>query len=162
MATDDIAATITKWGRQGFSNLQETLASMSLQKWLRLVVLVCAYLLLKRYLLAFIAKRQAQQHALDSTEGQLAAGGKTGPVASPNEFRVGGTRIEQVAEIPEDSSDEEGEGGAAGSGADWGKNARRRQRRVLRKLVDEEEKRLLREQGTWDEDDKDIEEFLVD
>ncbi|CRK18726.1 hypothetical protein BN1708_003104 [Verticillium longisporum] len=69
---------------------------------------------------------------------------------SPNSLRG------QV-DIPEDSDDEGVE--SAATGADWGKKARRRQREVLKMMMDAEEERLAQEQE--DEEDKDIEEFLI-
>ncbi|CRJ86987.1 hypothetical protein BN1723_000215, partial [Verticillium longisporum] len=48
---------------------------------------------------------------------------------------------------------------SAATGADWGKKARRRQREVLKMMMDAEEERLAQEQE--DEEDKDIEEFLI-
>lgn len=65
-------------------------------------------------------------------------------------------------DIPEDSDDEgadTGEKTAAVTATEWGKKARRRQRNVIKKLIDAEEERLRQLQE--DEEDKDIEEFLV-
>lgn len=63
-------------------------------------------------------------------------------------------------EIPDHSDDEDNETPASSTTAtDWGKKARRRQRDVLKKLIDVEEKRLAELQE--DDEDKDIEEFLV-
>lgn len=70
---------------------------------------------------------------------------------SPNELRG---RVE----IPEDT-DEEDEAVAEASGPDWGKQARRRQRDMIKKLLDAEEQRLRESQEELE--DKDIEEFLV-
>ncbi len=56
-------------------------------------------------------------------------------------------------------SDDEDEAEGKPSGADWGKRARRRQRDVAKKLLEANEKRL---EETFDEEqDKDIEEFLI-
>lgn len=70
---------------------------------------------------------------------------------SPNELRG------QV-DIPEDTDDED-ETTAKSSGPDWGKKARRRQRDVIKKLLDAEEQRLRENQEELE--DKDIEEYLV-
>ena len=65
--------------------------------------------------------------------------------------------------VPDDSSDEdEGEGEEGkrrASGLDWGKKARRRQRGLIRSILEAEE-RLKREAEEADSD-KEIEEFLV-
>lgn len=70
---------------------------------------------------------------------------------SPNELRG------QI-DIPEDTDDED-ETVAKSSGPDWGKKARRRQRDVIKKLLDAEEQRLRENQEELE--DKDIEEYLV-
>ncbi|KAG4222284.1 hypothetical protein PC116_g29241, partial [Phytophthora cactorum] len=59
--------------------------------------------------------------------------------------------------IPEDSDEEEEQ--AETTAADWGKKARKRQRNMIKKLLDAEEKRLQELQE--DEEDKDIEQYLV-
>ncbi|KAK8065333.1 hypothetical protein PG997_012080 [Apiospora hydei] len=71
---------------------------------------------------------------------------------SPNEPR--GVR----EEIPDASDDEDATTGQA-SATEWGKKARKRQRTMLKKMIDAEEKRLQDLQD--DEEDKDIEQYLV-
>lgn len=71
---------------------------------------------------------------------------------SPNELR--GVK----EEIP-DASDDEEVTGAQASATEWGKKARKRQRTMLKKMIDAEEKRLQDLQD--DEEDKDIEQYLV-
>lgn len=71
---------------------------------------------------------------------------------SPNDLRG---RVQ----IPDDTDDEEEEATGTASGPDWGKNARRRQRDMIKRLLDAEEQRL--QESLEEEEDKDIEEFLV-
>lgn len=61
-------------------------------------------------------------------------------------------------DIPEDTDDED-EATGDSTGPDWGKKARRRQRDLLKKLLDAEEQRLQENQEELE--DKDIEEFLI-
>lgn len=58
-----------------------------------------------------------------------------------------------------DDTDDEEEAPAGTTGADWGKKARRRQRQMVNKILDEEE-RIRREFEELD-DDKDIEQYLT-
>lgn len=69
---------------------------------------------------------------------------------SPNQLRG------QAVEIPDDSDDDEQ---AESTATDWGKKARKRQRNMIKKMLDAEEKRLQELQE--DEEDKDIEQYLV-
>ena len=88
-------------------------------------------------------------HEREAAEAETAAKA----AISPNELRG---RVN----IPEDSeSEDEGAEGVSSSGADWGKKARRRQRTMIKKMLDAEEKRL--QETKEEEEDKDIEEFLV-
>lgn len=71
---------------------------------------------------------------------------------SPNELRG---RVQ----IPEDSDSEDETATGQSTGPDWGKKARRRQRDMIKKLLEAEERRL--QESKEEEEDKDIEEFLV-
>ena len=137
-----------------------TLERMTAQDWIRLVIIVGAYALLRPYLLKLGGRHQAADHerALDPAErnGLKRAAGKV--VRDPRD----GTVRERL-DVPEDT-ESEGEIGEArrnGSGGmDWGKKARRRQRRVVRTLLEKEERR--REAEAERESDKEIEDLLVD
>ncbi len=88
-----------------------------------------------------------QSHEEESERAEAEARAKI----SPNELRG-------KVEIPEDTDDEDEATGEA-SGPDWGKKARRRQRDMIKKLLDAEERRL--QESLEEEEDKDIEEFLI-
>ncbi|KAI1813957.1 DUF1531-domain-containing protein [Poronia punctata] len=131
------------------NNVGMTFTNMTLQQWIRLVAIVGAYALLRPYIIKLGAKHQEKQFEKDQQE--IAE-------ISPNQLR-GQLDIPD----PSDDEDEEGEGGEGttgqSTGADWGKKARKRQRNMIKQLLDAEEKRL---HETFDEqEDKDIEEFLV-
>ncbi|KAI0119908.1 DUF1531-domain-containing protein [Nemania sp. FL0031] len=124
------------------TNLSASFDSMSAQQWIRLVAIVGAYALLRPYVIKMGAKHQEKQFEKAQQEGAQ---------ISPNELRG-------ELGIPEDSDDDEDEQGET-TAADWGKKARKRQRNMIKQLLDAEEKRL---QETIDEqEDKDIEEFLI-
>lgn len=139
-------------------NLRGTLEGMSPEKWIRIVIIVGTYMLVRPYLLKLGGKVQMNQHEKEAAEAEAEAEAKA--KLSPNELR--GHKIQ----IPEDSDDSDAEGEGEGEGkkssssaADWGKKARRRQRTMVKKLLDAEEKRLQELQE--DDEDKDIEEFLT-
>jgi hypothetical protein len=87
-----------------------------------------------------------QSHEEESARADAEAKAKI----SPNELRG---RVE----IPEDT-DEEDETAGEASGPDWGKKARRRQREMIKRMLDAEEQRLR--ETLEEQEDKDIEEFL--
>jgi hypothetical protein len=125
----------------------ENAFDMDLRTFIRIVVVVGAYLLIRPYLVQGGAKMQERQHdkviaADKKREGQAKI--------SPNSLRG------QV-EVPEDTDSEE-EGQA--TGANWGGKARKKQRRALRQILEADEKMRLDAEG--DKDDKDIMDLLVD
>ncbi|KAI1201131.1 DUF1531-domain-containing protein [Nemania serpens] len=126
------------------SNVNASFDSMTAQQWIRLVAIVGAYALLRPYVIKMGAKFQEKQfekaQQLDAAQ------------ISPNELRG-------ELGIPEESDDDDDNEQGETTAADWGKKARKRQRNMIKQLLDAEEKRL---QETLDEqEDKDIEEFLV-
>lgn len=136
-------------------NVKAGFTNMTLEKWIRLIIAVGAYALLRPYIIKLGAKQQMKAH--ERQEAEDAAAAATAAI-SANQLRG------QI-DIPEDSDDEDvvaagaTEGKAAVTATEWGKKARRRQRDVIKKLLDAEEERLR--QLHEDEEDKDIEEFMV-
>ncbi|KAI1406440.1 DUF1531-domain-containing protein [Hypoxylon fuscum] len=127
------------------NNLSQSFSSMTLQQWIRLVIIVGAYALLRPYLMKMGAKFQEKQ-----MEKNFAKEEEEQAQISPNQLRG------QAVEIPDDSDDDEQ---AESTATDWGKKARKRQRNMIKKMLDAEEKRLQELQE--DEEDKDIEQYLV-
>ncbi|KAI1169163.1 DUF1531-domain-containing protein [Nemania serpens] len=124
------------------SNVSASFDSMTAQQWIRLVAIVGAYALLRPYVIKMGAKYQVKQFEKDQQEDAAQI--------SPNQLRG-------ELGIPEESDDDDDQGET--TAADWGKKARKRQRNMIKQLLDAEEQRL---QETLDEqEDKDIEEFLV-
>lgn len=137
-------------------NLRGSFDGMAPEKWIRLVIIVGTYMLLRPYLLKLGGKQQMKQHEKEAAEAEAEAEAKA--KMSPNELR--GHKVQ----LPEESdeSDAEGEAEAKGqsSSTEWGKKARRRQRTMIKKILEAEEKRLQELQE--DDEDKDIQEFLTD
>lgn len=130
------------WAGNLQRNVEESVSKMTLYDYIRVIIVLGGYCLLRPYLLQLAGRFQAKDHEreLDPDEMSSAA------AVSPNSLRG------QV-EVPEDSDEEE-----AITGTDWGRTARRRQRRLIRKILEAEEK-LKAEEAELDSD-KEIEEFL--
>ena len=127
------------------TNVGGSITNMSAQQWIRLVVIVGAYALLRPYIIKLGAKHQEKQ--FEKAQEEVAE-------ISPNQLR-GELGIPDARD-----DDEDDDAQAEATATDWGKKARKRQRNMIKQLLDAEEKRL---QETLDEqEDKDIEEFLVD
>ncbi|KAJ2989758.1 hypothetical protein NUW58_g2473 [Xylaria curta] len=124
------------------TNVSGSFSNMTLQQWIRLVAIVGAYALLRPYIIKMGAKHQEKQ--FEKAQQDVAE-------ISPNQLRG-------ELGIPEESDDDDAQGET--TAADWGKKARKRQRNMIKQLLDAEEQRL---HETFDEqEDKDIEEFLVE
>jgi len=132
-----------------FTNVTSTLDGMDARNWIRLVIVIGAYFLVRPWVVKFgeyVQEKEHEKEIVTQEELEIMAGGK--PRLTPNDIR-GPTAL------PEDSgSDEEG----AATGPDWGKKARRRQRHVLKRILEQEEE--LRREQQADDEDKDIQEFL--
>ncbi|ERT02093.1 uncharacterized protein SPSK_05630 [Sporothrix schenckii 1099-18] len=156
-------------GSRFANNLAGSFGSLTIHQWIRLVVIAGAYMLLRPYIVKLGGRVQMKQHEADEkaslAEAVAIANGEK-PALSANDLRGGAPKNSKAAAAilgsdDEDDSDNEGAvTGAAASGTDWGKNARKRQRRMLRNMLEAHEQQLADAQA--DEDDKDIEEFLED
>ena len=136
-------AQFLQYGANATNNLSNAFNSMTVHNWLRLVVVVGGYLLLRPLALKFITKGAVKKMEEQDEKEKAEAKAKI----SPNQLR---------GEFSDGEEDDEEEEGAA-SGASWGQKARVRQRVMLKQMMEAEERRKQEE-----EDDKDIEEFLVD
>jgi hypothetical protein len=134
---------LAQYGQNATNNLQDTFSNMSLQSWIRLTVIVGGYMLLRPYVLKAISKG-----AVKNMEEQDAKEKAEAAKMTPNDLRG---VYEKMEEQEEDDDDEE-----PGTAA-WGQQARVRQRRVLKQLLEAEEKRRMEE-----DEDKDIQEFLTE
>lgn len=121
---------------------------MDTKAWIRMIIIVGTYCLIRPYLIKWGAAHQKKQHEA----ANAANASNTDASIHPNELRTG-----KKMAIPgvDDDSDEE----ADSKGANWGKNARVRQRKFIRKAMEKEEQRLQDEQEA--ESDKEIEDLLV-
>ncbi|CAK7207679.1 hypothetical protein SEUCBS139899_010490 [Sporothrix eucalyptigena] len=156
----DVASMV---GNRFVNNISGSFGSLTIHQWIRLVVIAGAYMLLRPYLIKLGSRFQMKQHEADEKasleEAAAIAAGKKAPL-SANDLRGGAAKKapQQPESDPDDSDDDVP--GAVVSGTDWGKTARKRQRRVLRKMLEAHEQALADAQA--DDEDKDIEEFLED
>lgn len=135
-------------------NLRDSFADIAPEKWIRIVAIVGAYCLLRPYLIKLGGKVQMAQHEKEAAFAEAEREAKEKAKMSPNELR--GHAAPSHDESDGSEAEEEGET----SSADWGKKARRRQRTVIKKILNAEEKRLRELQE--DDEDKDIQEFLTE
>jgi len=126
-------------------NLKATWDELTLHKWIRIVIIVGGYLLLRPYLMKLTGSEQMKQHENEEKEANKRA------VLSPNDLRGGKAKVQIPTADADDVAEEV-------TGSEWGTKARKRQRQMLKKILSAEEQRLAEAQG--DEDDKDIAEFL--
>lgn len=157
---------LSEWWTRFTTNTGKSIADMSPQNWIRLIVIVGTYLLLRPYLLKLGAHIQAKQLEKEAKREEEARVARMGGM-NANDLR-GGRKVAKV-EIPGVESEDEDEGDApdgesgsvieVGQGGEWGRKARVRQRKVVRRAVEETDRRL-REKA--EESDKDIEDLLED
>jgi Protein trafficking PGA2 len=147
---------LVKAGYNNFTrNIVHMWDGMGLLQYVRLIAIVGGYLLLRPYLMKWGAKLQARQHEKELNPYELATGdGKDGKgKISPNQLRDAGGK---VVELEESDSEEE----TTGTDVKWGKKARKRQRAVVKKILEDKER--VRREEQEDDEDKDIQEYLVD
>lgn len=137
-----VAYRFLRYGQSATNNLSNVFSEMTIQQWIRLVIVVGGYMLIRPYAIKYLGKKKIEEWQEEDEKEKAKI--------SPNQLRG------EKGPIELGDSDEEGEGTAS----DWGHAARLRQRKMVKKLleVNEEQKRQLQE----DDDDKDIAEFLED
>jgi hypothetical protein len=142
---EQASAALHTWYGNFTRNTQAGFANMSTKNWIRLVTIVCAYALLRPYLMKIGAHLQAKglQEEGARMEEERAA-------MDANDLRRG-----VKVKIPGvDSSDDEEE-----NREEWGRKARVRQRKIVKKAMEIHEERLTM---IGNESDKDIEDLLED
>jgi hypothetical protein len=139
-ALGTIADTVVYYLKNFYHNATHILDDMDATRWLRLVAVVGAYLLFRPLILKFGAKVQAAEH---EKEVNFEEEKKKKAKISANALR---------GDESEDEEEEEVE--VTGAEPQWGKKARKRSRKVVREILEAQE-RLLEE-----DDNEDIKEFL--
>ncbi|KAF1836889.1 hypothetical protein BDW02DRAFT_587105 [Decorospora gaudefroyi] len=88
---DYILDNVVEWKNRLVNNSVKSFEGMTAQRWIRIVLIVCAYLLVRPYLLNAAAKKQRQQ--LDKEAVELGLGESGAPDA--NDFRGKGVRVKK-------------------------------------------------------------------
>lgn len=138
-----VAHRFLQYGQNATNNLSNVFVEMTLQQWIRLIIVVGAYLLLRPYAVKYLGKRKVAEWEEEDAKEKAKI--------SPNQLRG------EKGPVELDDTDEEGEGTAT----DWGHGARVRQRRLVKQLLAANEKQN-QELLDAESDDDDIAEFLED
>ncbi|ODH51173.1 hypothetical protein GX48_02598 [Paracoccidioides brasiliensis] len=152
-----ILSTLQTWSTNLKSNLSNSVTSLTLRDYIRLIWIIGGYLFLRPYLdsgfrklfTSNMDKSDAEEKAQEQAEA--AAVGSVGARAKLSANALRGA----LGDNSESNDEEDGKGETTGV-PQWGKSAWRRQRRVLRQL----EEAALRHKE--EEDDKDIADLLED
>jgi hypothetical protein len=148
-----IPMQLGQWYHNFTHNIVHMWDGMTAVKYIRMIAVVGAYILLRPYIAKFGERFQEKQHEKELDPYEM---GEQKAKLSPNALRgVGGRAVEL-----EESEEEEEEAEGTAADVKWGKKARKRQRMSIKKLLEQKE-RLLQEQQE-DDDDKDIAKYLVD
>lgn len=131
-----------QYGQNASNNMQGAFKEMSLQQWIRLIVVVGAYLLLRPYAMKWLGGRQLDAMDKDDKKEKAAR-------ITANQLRgeKGPVDLDELEE--EDLGD--------GTATDWGSRARVRQRTMIKHLMEADERRRQE-----DDDDQDIADLLED
>ena len=147
LITSFTSSNFQTWLHDYRRNASETATALTLKDYIRMIVIIGGYCLLRPYLLRLGAKYQASDHERELDPNEMSSA----TAVSPKLLRG---RVE----VPEDS-ESDGEDAGVGTGINWGRKARRRQRLMIRKMLEAEEKRGRVENEAHE--DADIEEFFV-
>lgn len=159
---DSAIELLTIWGNNFknnslsmFYDVYNMFAQRDWIRFIRIIALLGGYMLLRAWLMKGAAKKQEAEHAKELEANEIKAAKAK---ISPNVLRgAGGKKVS----FEDDDTEEDGEAGkASGNEPQWGKKARKRQRQVVKKLLEIQEEKLRVDQE--DEEDKDIMELLVD
>ncbi|MCJ1322474.1 hypothetical protein MMC15_007823 [Xylographa vitiligo] len=127
--------------------LQSTFKRLATPDYIRLIVIVGAYALLRPYLVQLGGRFQAKDHERELDPNEISS------IAATDSKSLKGK-----VHVPENTDSESEE--ESKKGTDWGKKARRRQRRMVRDLLAADEKRMKEDEEALS--DKEIEEFLLE
>lgn len=132
-----VVQQFAQYGQNASHNFSNAVTNLSVEGWLRLIAIVGGYMLMRPYFMKWAGKR--------AVEGMEERDEKEQAEMSANEFR--GIKDQLQEHDYEQTNDN-----------DWGQRARVRQRKVLKAMLEEQERKLQEDA----EDDADIQEFLID
>lgn len=138
-----VAQRFLQYGQNATNNLSNVFVEMTAQQWIRLVIVVGGYVLLRPYAVKYLGKKKIDEWQEEDAKEKAKI--------SPNQLRG------EKGPVELEDTDDEGEGTAS----DWGHGARLRQRRMVKQLLKVNEERN-QELLDAESDDDDIAEFLED
>lgn len=138
-----LAGTVTTWKGNFVRNSTGSFSGMTVKNWLRLTVIVCAYLLIRPHLLRLAAKVQEGKMAEEARKSEAELNTKM----NANDLRSG--KIEDIPNVDEDNDSDADAG-------EWGRRARVRQRKIIKMATDRHEKDLIVRSMDSDEDIADL------
>ncbi|KOS18619.1 PGA2--like protein [Escovopsis weberi] len=150
-----ITSKLGEYGSNARNNIADGVNNMTARSWIRLVIIVGGYMLLRQYVIKHSTKVAVRKLEQQEAEEKARAQGEAAKI-SPNDMRGLGA---SASAAPDQLDDIDADEHAEGTGVDWGSRARVKQRKFLREMLEREEQRRMEEQ---DDDDADIKEFLVD
>ncbi|KAI5300909.1 hypothetical protein KEM55_004039 [Ascosphaera atra] len=150
-SVEDVKSYFHTWPTNASNAMRDTFSSLSIRDYIRIVWIIGGYVFMRPYLEKLFRKMfekgQARQHAEEEEEErEAAAEGRM----TANDLRGTSTAVK------EDEVDDEDEELVNRKVPQWGRNARLRQKKAMR-LIEEEFERRKEE-----EDDKDIADLLED
>ncbi|KAF2424393.1 DUF1531-domain-containing protein [Tothia fuscella] len=140
------SSSLSTWSGNFQRNTKSSFARMSTKNWIRLTVVVCAYILLRPHIMKIMAKVQAKQLQ------------KMGDEDTAARAEMDANDLRGIVKIPGVESDDDDEVEEVREN-EWGRKARVRQRKVVRKAMERHEEMLSM---VGHESDKDIEDLLED
>jgi hypothetical protein len=152
----EIVETVSHYLLETIGDVQDWLATPKIKRWLRIIVIVAAYLMLRPYIEMFFKKMFEKQmdkedaerkKKREEEEGFLAPGTERAK-KNANSLRVGGGAAEDEKENEGSDEEDEAEKIKASGVMDWGRGARKRQKaaakqEALRKAEQMDEEELL-------------------
>ena len=166
VSPSEMLAPLATWAGNFQRNTTGMFRELRPIDYIRLLTIICGYLLLRPYIVKFGAHIQQKDHAqkveahvkrIEICSGSDIGSRKSEPRCE-KQYQSRSQSQQAIPGINSDSEDED-EREKAG-GVEWGLRARLRQRKVVRKAMAKYERQLEEVQPT--ESDKEIEEFLID
>lgn len=148
----EITTALSTWKGNLTRNTTESFTKMTPKNWLRLVIVVCTYALIRPYILKLGAKVQEQHLEKEAKESD-----EKWAAMHPNDLRAGGRKNVDIPGVESEDEGEDGHGEVT-VGREWGRKARVRQRKIVRKAIEIHEENLA--QTGFESEDEDIADLL--
>ncbi|KIW06386.1 uncharacterized protein PV09_02839 [Verruconis gallopava] len=144
-----VSSQLSIWKGNFLRNSSAAFDNMSPKQWIRLIIIVCTYLLIRPYLVKLGAKVQEKQMEKAAREMGITPGTKI----TANDLRQAKSQID-IPGVDSDSEDEND-----GKLSQWGRKQRIRQRKLVKRAMEIHEQNLA---AKGNESDKDIDDLLED